>query len=87
MEVTQQVSGVSVMQIPPSVGNPDYISPLKRDLPIGQPVRDHSGQRNKCQEFEIFLHMVDFSKCASTRRKMFTLILNNGHVFSRIGDR
>uniref|UniRef100_A0A915J030 Uncharacterized protein n=1 Tax=Romanomermis culicivorax TaxID=13658 RepID=A0A915J030_ROMCU len=34
-------------QRPPSTENPDYISPLKRDIGIGQPGQDHSGHSRK----------------------------------------
>uniref|UniRef100_A0A915KB08 Uncharacterized protein n=1 Tax=Romanomermis culicivorax TaxID=13658 RepID=A0A915KB08_ROMCU len=45
MDIPGQSTVIQPPQRPPSTGNPDYISPLKRDTEIGQPGRDHSGQR------------------------------------------
>uniref|UniRef100_A0A915IPW8 Uncharacterized protein n=1 Tax=Romanomermis culicivorax TaxID=13658 RepID=A0A915IPW8_ROMCU len=47
MDIPRPSTGTQPPQRPPSAGNPDYISPLKRETRIGQPGRDHSGQRQK----------------------------------------
>uniref|UniRef100_A0A915KVB4 Uncharacterized protein n=1 Tax=Romanomermis culicivorax TaxID=13658 RepID=A0A915KVB4_ROMCU len=47
MDIPGTSMGTQQPQRPPSTGNPDYIWPLKRDIGIGQPGRDHSGQRRK----------------------------------------
>uniref|UniRef100_A0A915HG12 Uncharacterized protein n=1 Tax=Romanomermis culicivorax TaxID=13658 RepID=A0A915HG12_ROMCU len=55
MDIPGTSMGTQLPQRPPSTGNPDYISPLKRETGIGQPGkpvlvsgqpgRDHSGHR------------------------------------------
>uniref|UniRef100_A0A915L043 Uncharacterized protein n=1 Tax=Romanomermis culicivorax TaxID=13658 RepID=A0A915L043_ROMCU len=52
MDIPRQLMGMQLPQRPPSAANPDYISPLKRDTEIGQPGRDHSGQRHKASVFQ-----------------------------------
>uniref|UniRef100_A0A915JKT6 Uncharacterized protein n=1 Tax=Romanomermis culicivorax TaxID=13658 RepID=A0A915JKT6_ROMCU len=47
MDIPGTWTGTQPPQRPPSTGNPDYISPLKRETGIGQPGRDHSGHRQK----------------------------------------
>uniref|UniRef100_A0A915L3V0 Uncharacterized protein n=1 Tax=Romanomermis culicivorax TaxID=13658 RepID=A0A915L3V0_ROMCU len=47
MDIPGTSRGTQQPQRPPSMGNPDYISLLKRDIGIGQPGRDYSGQRRK----------------------------------------
>uniref|UniRef100_A0A915IYZ4 Uncharacterized protein n=1 Tax=Romanomermis culicivorax TaxID=13658 RepID=A0A915IYZ4_ROMCU len=42
MDIPRIWTGTQPPQRPPSTGNPDYISPLKRETGIGQPGRDHS---------------------------------------------
>uniref|UniRef100_A0A915HFN9 Uncharacterized protein n=1 Tax=Romanomermis culicivorax TaxID=13658 RepID=A0A915HFN9_ROMCU len=55
-------------QRPPSAANPNYISPLKQDTEIGQPGRNHSGQRHnlnailKYQKIELTDHLTSISK-------------------------
>uniref|UniRef100_A0A915IB79 Ameloblastin n=1 Tax=Romanomermis culicivorax TaxID=13658 RepID=A0A915IB79_ROMCU len=46
MDIPGQSTVMQLPQRPQSAANPDYISPLKRDTEIGQPGRDHSGQRH-----------------------------------------
>uniref|UniRef100_A0A915J329 Uncharacterized protein n=1 Tax=Romanomermis culicivorax TaxID=13658 RepID=A0A915J329_ROMCU len=45
MDISGTSTGTQPPQRPPSMVNPDYISPLKREPSIGQPGRDHSGHR------------------------------------------
>uniref|UniRef100_A0A915L5X9 Uncharacterized protein n=1 Tax=Romanomermis culicivorax TaxID=13658 RepID=A0A915L5X9_ROMCU len=47
MDILGTSTGTQPPQRPLSTGNPDYISPLKREHGIGQPGRDHSGHRQK----------------------------------------
>uniref|UniRef100_A0A915JGJ2 Uncharacterized protein n=1 Tax=Romanomermis culicivorax TaxID=13658 RepID=A0A915JGJ2_ROMCU len=47
MDIPGPLTVMQPPQRPPSTGNPDYILPLKRETEIGQPGRDHSGQRHK----------------------------------------
>uniref|UniRef100_A0A915L5K8 Uncharacterized protein n=1 Tax=Romanomermis culicivorax TaxID=13658 RepID=A0A915L5K8_ROMCU len=55
MEVPGPSTMVGVIKRPASAGNPEYISLLKQDMAIGQPVGNHCGQRDKwhkpCWEF------------------------------------
>uniref|UniRef100_A0A915K4L7 Uncharacterized protein n=1 Tax=Romanomermis culicivorax TaxID=13658 RepID=A0A915K4L7_ROMCU len=46
MEVPGQWMAVAGPQRPASAGNPQYIPRLKRDIAIGQPGCNHSGQRD-----------------------------------------
>uniref|UniRef100_A0A915IUD3 Uncharacterized protein n=1 Tax=Romanomermis culicivorax TaxID=13658 RepID=A0A915IUD3_ROMCU len=46
MDISGPSMGIPPPQRPPSATNPDYISPLKRNMEIGQPGPDHSGQRH-----------------------------------------
>uniref|UniRef100_A0A915I2T6 Uncharacterized protein n=1 Tax=Romanomermis culicivorax TaxID=13658 RepID=A0A915I2T6_ROMCU len=52
MEIPRPSMGTQPPQGLPSMGNPDYISPLKREHGIGQPGRDHSGHRQKMWALE-----------------------------------
>uniref|UniRef100_A0A915KUW4 Uncharacterized protein n=1 Tax=Romanomermis culicivorax TaxID=13658 RepID=A0A915KUW4_ROMCU len=47
MDVSRPWMAIAQLQRPASAGNPNYISLLKRDMEIGQPGRDHSGQQSK----------------------------------------
>uniref|UniRef100_A0A915KDN8 Uncharacterized protein n=1 Tax=Romanomermis culicivorax TaxID=13658 RepID=A0A915KDN8_ROMCU len=47
MDIPGTSTGTQPPQRPLSMGNPDYISLLKRETGIGQPGRNHSGQRRK----------------------------------------
>uniref|UniRef100_A0A915J1V7 Uncharacterized protein n=1 Tax=Romanomermis culicivorax TaxID=13658 RepID=A0A915J1V7_ROMCU len=47
MDIPGLSTVVQLLQRPLSTGNPDYIWPLERETGIGQPGRNHSGQRQK----------------------------------------
>uniref|UniRef100_A0A915L302 Uncharacterized protein n=1 Tax=Romanomermis culicivorax TaxID=13658 RepID=A0A915L302_ROMCU len=47
MDIPGTSTSMQPPQRPPSRGNLDYISPLKRETGIGLPGRDHSGHRQK----------------------------------------